>query len=135
MLNTENIPKVDDDEQLARFIVYSNEYRKSDDTLRPRLFMPYSFVALSVNRHRDSNEKELWKIGSHVAEQRKRTLYGRADIKALSCRIEPLDVQPDQLPGNPNHANIIGYPPKKEDQQSLALKLAAAAGKRISRPE
>jgi len=134
MLDAEKVPEVDDDELLARYIVNSNEYRKSDHTIKPKLFMPYKLVALSVNRHRESNEQEIWKIGSQVAEERNRTLYGRADITALSCRIEPLEVQPEPLPGNPNHADIIGYPSKKEDQQSLALKLAEAASPRIARP-
>ncbi len=76
MLDAKNIPKVDDDELLARYIVNSNEYRKKDNTIKPKLFMPYKLVALSVNRHRESNEQELWEVGSQVAEQRQRTLYG-----------------------------------------------------------
>jgi len=37
-----------------------------------------------------------------------------------------LKVIPDPLlPSNPNHANIVGYPPAKEDQMALAKVLAA----------
>jgi len=134
MIDDDNIPPVADDEWLARFIVNSNEFRQ-DDTVRPKLFMPYKFVALSVNRHRDCTEEEIWDVGFEVAEMRQRTLYGRADIKAASARIAPLDVVAKPLmPRNPNHAEIVGFPPAKEDQQALAVKLAAAASKRISAP-
>ena len=36
MFDPDCIPEVDDKELLARFIVYSNEYRKDDDTLKPK---------------------------------------------------------------------------------------------------
>jgi len=134
MLDDESIPEVHDEELLARFIVNKNEYRKSDNKINLKLFMPYRHVALSVNRHRESNEQEIWGIGSQVAKARNKTLYGRADILAASCRIESLDVNSKPLPGNPNHADIIGYPVKREDQMSLAQKLAAAAGNRIAPP-
>ncbi|MEX0867490.1 MAG: hypothetical protein WD030_09030 [Pirellulales bacterium] len=135
MIDVDNIPPVGDDELLARFIVNSNEFRQ-DDTVKPKLFMPYSRVELSVNRHRDCTETEIWGVGYKVAEARRRTLYGRADIKASSTRIAPLGVVLDPLlPANPNHAVITRFPPAKEDQQALAVKLAAAASKRLSPPD
>ena len=134
MIDPAHIPPIADDELLARFIVNSNEYRKQDNTVKPKLFIPYKLVDLSVNRHRDSTGDEIWAIGSAVAEARRRTLYGRSDILASSCRIEPLEVVPRPLPGNSNHADVTGYPSTKEDQQSLAIKLAAAASKRLEPP-
>ncbi len=126
MIDPLNIPSIADDELLARFIVNSNE-RRPDGNVTPRLFLPYSRVDLSVNRHRDATEDETWLIGKKVAAQRDRTLYGRADIRASSCRISPLEVLPRPiLPENPNHADVVGYPPAKEDQLSLAEKLAAS---------
>ena len=111
----------------------SKEFR-SDETVRPKLFLPFKHVELSVNRHRESSEEELWKVGGLVAETRGRTLYGRADIVAIKCREEPLDVVPKPLPDNPNHADIVGFPEKKEDQLSLAQKLASHASRRIPIP-
>ncbi|MGI8980923.1 MAG: hypothetical protein ACR2FY_16980 [Pirellulaceae bacterium] len=126
MIDPLNIPSIADEELLARFIVNSNE-RRSDGNVTPKLFLPYSRVDLSVNRHRNATEDETWSIGRKVAAQRGKALYGRADIRASSCRISPLDVLPMPiLPENPNHAEIVGYPPAKEDQLSLAEKLAAA---------
>jgi hypothetical protein len=135
MIDADNIPAVADDELLARFIVNSNEFR-SDNTVRPKLFIPYKYVALSVNRHRDCSEEEIWNVGYSVAEERQRALHGRSDIRALSCRIGPLDVAPKPLlPANPNHADVTGFPTTKEDQQALAVKLASAASKRMCAPD
>ena len=84
----------------------------------------YKLVELSVNRHREATIEETWQAGYDVAAERQRTLYGLANIRATSCRTNTLDVKSDpQLPKNPNHANIVGYPPTKEDQMALAKKL------------
>ena len=126
MIDPTQVPTIADEELLARFIVNSNEVR-ADGTVRPQLFLPYQRVELSVNRHRDATLDETWAIGRQVAEQRGKTLLARADLRASSCRITPLDVVPQPiLPHNPNHADVIGYPLRKDGQLSLAAKLAAA---------
>ncbi len=126
MIDPENIPGVADNELLARFIVYSGEKRQ-DGTVKHKLFLPYKLVELSVNRHRDAHLEETWQAGFDVAKGRQRTLHGLANIRASSCRINPLDVTAAPiLPKNPNHANITGYPPAKEDQMALAKVLAAS---------
>jgi len=131
VLDPDKIPAIDDSEQLARFIVSRSEYR-GDDSVRPGLFMPYKLIELSVTRHRDATLPEIWAVGRSVASQREKSLYGRSDILAAACRIETLHVVAKPvLPSNPNHADITGYPPSKEDQKSLALKLAASASCRI----
>src|SRR5437762_651947 len=48
MIDPNDVPPVDDEELLARFILHSNEFR-ADDSVTPALFMPYKQVALSVN--------------------------------------------------------------------------------------
>jgi hypothetical protein len=134
MIDVTNVPPVDDDELLARFILQRGEFR-ADDSVTPALFMPYKHVALSVNRHRDATAEETWEVGRRVASQRHKTLHGRSDIKASACKIDSLGIVAKPiLPDNPNHAEIEGYPPKKEDQKSLALKLAAIASNRIPPP-
>lgn len=133
MIDPQNVPPVDDDELLARFIVSSGDV-KANGAVNYRLFMPYSRVELSVNRHRDATIEETWAFGMTVAEQRGKTLLGRADIRASACRIPPLKVvespiEPNESlnrPHNPNHADIVGFPPDKPDQKSLAAKLAAS---------
>lgn len=126
MIDPAHIPAIADAELLTRFIVNSNEFR-ADGTVRPQLFLPYQRVELSVNRHRDAPLDQTWAIGRQVAEQRGKMLLGRADILASACRITPLDVVPRPiLPHNPNHAEVIGYPPRKDEQLSLAAKLSAS---------
>ena len=126
MMDPDRIPDVADNELLARFIVNSNE-KRTDGNVSHKLFMPYKWVELSINRHREATMKETWKVGFEVATLRNKHLYGLANIRASKCRIYNLDVVPDPiLPGNPNHANITGYPPAKEDQMALAEELAAS---------
>lgn len=126
MIDPDNVPAVADNELLARFIVNSNE-KKSDGSVNFKLFMPYTHVELSVNRHREASLRETWQIGIRIAQQRQRTLYGLANIRASNCRANKLDVKPDPiLPDNPNHANITGYPSEKEEQMALAMRLAAS---------
>lgn len=140
MMDPARVPPVASNEWLARFIVNSSEYRPGDNTVKPKLFCPYSRVDLSVNRHRESNETELHSIGREVAVARGCNYYGRTDIRASSCQIDGLTVEArpikddPKVSDNPNHADIIGFPPKKEDQMSIAQKIAAAASKRIAPP-
>lgn len=126
MIDLSHVPPVEADELLARFIVNGNEVR-ADGTVRPQLFLPYKRVELSVNRHRDATVEETADIGRQVAAQRGKTLLGRADIRARSCCIQTLSVVASPiLPDNPNHADIVGYPARKDEQLSLAAKLAAS---------
>lgn len=135
MIEDNPVPEVEDYELLARYIVSSKEFRKIDNTVKPQAFIPYSHVELSVTRHRDATDDELWQIGRDVAKQRSKNLYGRTDIIAYKCREADLTVVPDPLlPENPNHANLIGYPPAKEDQLSIALKIAETASNLIPPP-
>jgi len=136
MMNPDRIPDVADNELLARFIVNRNE-KRSEGQVTPRLFMPYKWVELSINRHREATLTETWQVGFEVAAQRNKQLYGLANIRASKCRIEHLEVVPAPIiPSNPNHANITGYPASKEDQMALAAELAASIeGNWIAAPQ
>ncbi len=126
MMDPDHIADVADNELLARFIVNSNE-KRTDGTVSHKLFMPYKWVELSVNRHREAPMEETLQVGFDVAGERQKTLYGLANIRAGLCRIETLDLIPAPiLPENPNHANITGYPAAKEDQMAIANQLAAS---------
>ena len=126
MIDPGNVPPVGDAELLARFSVDRGHVR-ADGTVKPQLFVPYKWVELSVNRHRDATDDETWTVGRQVAEDRQRSLIGRVDILTSDCRVSPLDVRPVPLEGNPNHTDIVGFPADKPDQMSLGEKLAAAA--------
>lgn len=126
MIDPQNVPMVADNELLARFILNSNE-KRDDGNVTHKLFMPWKWTELSVNRHREASPIETWNCGFEVAAARNKSLYGLANIRASSCRLGTLDVVPDPiLPSNPNHTNISGFPPAKEDQMAIAKELAAS---------
>lgn len=124
MLDPSNIPPIDDDEMLARYVLFSKAVRQ-DGRIKPDALIPYKLQDLSVTRHREATKEEIWKLGQQVAAQRAKILRGRIDIQAKDCRIEGLTVVADSLPDNPNHANIEDWPPDKESQKALAQELAA----------
>ncbi len=62
MIDPANVPPVAENELLARFICYSDE-KRADGTVKHKLFLPYSRVELSVNRHREATLKKLGKWG------------------------------------------------------------------------
>lgn len=127
MLDPAEVPPVENDELLARYITQSGQFRRSDRTVKQDLFMPHPRRELSVTRHREATEAEIWAVGLDVAAVMKRTLYGRSDIQAIHCNTHNLRAAAKPLPNNPNHADVEGWPASKEDKKVIALKLAAAA--------
>lgn len=141
MIDADNVPEVALDEVVARFIL-EKKLVYEDGSPKPRLFYPYKHVELSVNRHRECTQDEIWMFGRGVSEFRNKTLVGRSDIAVEDCTFDTLEVvakpikdHPKGVPDNPNHADIVGFPDNKEDQMSLAQKLAAKAGKRLLPPD
>lgn len=135
MMDAGDIPPVADDELLARFATQSSQFRK-DLSVKQDLFMPHPHRELSVMRHRDATEAEIWDAGENLVRgfDPVRSLYGRADIQCHDCVIGDLRVVTRPIPHNPNHADIEGWPESKEDKKSLAQKLAASASRLIEPP-
>jgi hypothetical protein len=132
MFNPDDVPPVESDETLARYATYAKHIRRGDNTARPEMFMPHPYQDLSVTRHREATEAEIWDAGKGVAMQMAKTLHGRCDINVSACQQNDLRVtaapiaKKDGDGGNPNHANIIGWPAEKAAQKSIALELAAS---------
>jgi hypothetical protein len=121
---------VADPELLARFIPYRRWIRSSDQTVRQDAFIPYPQPELSITRHNNLSEAEIWEVGKAIVEvpvEPPRTLHGRADFIAGHVRFIKLRVDADPMPENPNHAIIVGWPPDKPSQKILAQELAAGA--------
>lgn len=131
---------VEDAERLARMILVEKHLRRDaltgEVTAKPDAFLPHSRVELSVIRHREITETELWAIGREVSAQReafdlsgrKFPLLGRGDFLAGDARAQNLDVVPAEGPTLPrNHADIIGWPPEKPAQMRHAVRIAAAS--------
>ncbi|MCY4261745.1 MAG: hypothetical protein OXC97_00255 [Candidatus Dadabacteria bacterium] len=119
---------ISDDELLARYITSSRWYRKSDQTVKPDAFVPPEDpLELSTTRHLNLSEDRIWDIGQKIATGQSRNLHGRADIKVLHVILQSLSVVSDPTLCNPNHANIIKWPDKKNARKLLALELAKNA--------
>ena len=123
---------VADDERLARMILTERHVRNDAQTElqtpKPEAFLPYRHVELSVIRHRELTEGELWEIAHQVAARRERPLVGRGDFSALDARAQNLDVVPVEGPELPrNHADVVGWPPERPAQMIRAIEIAASA--------
>ena len=117
---------VGSDELLARYALQRSHLR-ADHSPRPDLFMPATDLQLSVTLHIDLSDVQLWAVGKAVAAERQRILYGRADLPTRVCSVQRLHVIPAPFEGNPNHANLVGWPSEKSAQKSIAQELAANA--------
>ncbi|MCJ7779153.1 MAG: hypothetical protein MUP16_12685 [Sedimentisphaerales bacterium] len=114
------------DELLARYITSSRWFHKQDLTVKQDAFIP-SDSELSVTRHLHLTEEDIWKIGRKIAEGMPRSLHGRADVETSHVIAQGLDVVPQPVDGNHNHANIINWPPDKDDRKMCALGIARVA--------
>lgn len=121
------------DERLARFILYQRHLRQ-DWTVKPDAFIPHPRHELSVTRHLQLFEPEIWNIARQVARQTGKTLHGRADVRASDFERQTLRVVPAPVPDNPNHANVSGWPLEKSAQKAIAQEIAHAAGKAREAP-
>jgi hypothetical protein len=120
---------VSDAELLARFIVFENRVR-ADGTIKGDAFIPPPDLELSVTRHGDTSEDQLWERGAIVSAAVSRVLVGRADVSCATVRgVRPLNAVPAPLPEDLHHAHVVGWPPSAEKprQKVLAMSLAAAA--------
>jgi hypothetical protein len=133
MIDPEKVLPVADNEMLARYVTQSGQFRK-DQTVKQDLFMPHPYSELSVTRHLNASDNEIWAVGLDVSKSMGRQLYGRADILADKCRIDSLQVTEKPLVNNPNHADIEGWPSEKQNQKAIAIKLAASASHLIPPP-
>jgi hypothetical protein len=118
------------DEMLARFL-FAKDIRL-DLSIKPDPFVPPPNLQLSVTRHLELSEQEIWNLAQMVAFKRNKPLKGRADF--LTSIILPfgLSVVEDPIEKeNPNHANIVDWPVDKPAQKSIAQEIAAMVGKAI----
>lgn len=124
------LPPVADDEWLARFIWFRNRVRQ-DQTVKPDAFIPPKDLQLSVTRHINLSEEELWNIGQRVAEQAANTpkvpLHGRADLCVRDVSAQKLRTEAAPRDDNRNHAHIIGWPLEKSARKIIAQELAEKA--------
>ncbi len=94
---------------------------RADGTVKAEAVVPFPHESLSVMRHRDLTDAEIWESGEIVAAKQGRTLFGRADFRAeeLPSGLEATPVEPPR-----NHADIIGWPSDRSAQLAQAIRLA-----------
>lgn len=124
MSNDVSMPVVGSDEWLSRYILHKSHVRQ-DNTLKADPFIPHPWPDLSVTRHLDLDKTMIWDIGADVARQTGKTLQGRAENQANVYQNQKLSVITAPAPGNPNHANVTGWPADKPAQKIIALEIAA----------
>jgi len=112
------------EELLARY-VFRKEFVRADGTLKPDPFIPYRHTELSVTRHIGLDDAQIWELGEGVAAARRESaiLQGRGDVQTSAFMKENLSVRPDPIEGNPNHANVYGWPDDKAEQRAIALEI------------
>ncbi len=125
MIDPANVPDVGSDELLARYVLQRSHIRGSDQTLKPDAFIPHPHTDLSVTRHILATDAEVWSVGQQIAGARGRTLYGRGDFRTAVCLKHQLVVRAAPIEGNPNHADVSGWPGDKPAQKSIAQEIAA----------
>jgi len=59
MIDPDNVPEVEADEVVARFILEKKLWAAKTGKPKHRLFLPYKHIELSVNRHRECTEDEI----------------------------------------------------------------------------
>jgi hypothetical protein len=87
--------------------------------------MPHPYPDLSVTRHGQWSERQLWRIGKLVADSIPKQLYGRADVAAGVFCQQKLRVSPDPTEENPNHVNVDEWPADKSAQKIIAQEISA----------
>ena len=123
---------IPDAEKLARFVL-SADHLRADGTVRPNAFIPHPHPDLSVTRHAELPERELWSRGHAVAAEvrakltRLLPLLGRADVTADVYLKQTLRLESAPVPGNPEHVNITGWPADKPAQKIIAQEIAVRA--------
>jgi hypothetical protein len=128
------VPAIEANERLARFILKQSHLRQ-DRTVKQDAFIPHPHIDLSVTRHLQLSETQLWQIGHDVARQTRKTLHGRADLQVSVFQRHQLRVVAAPLSDNPNHANVTDWPADKPAQKIIAQQIAAAAGKALEPPQ
>lgn len=134
MIDPQNVPSVSANEMLARF-VFSSSHVRGDNSVKPDAFIPHPYNDLSVTRHREATDVELWAVGNRIGEERQRTLHGRADVNTGTFLEAGLRVNADPIAENPNHAIAVGWPAEKSQQKLIAVTIAKQSAFRTQTTE
>ena len=113
-------------ETLSRFIFSKSHFSATGHRVKPGAFLPVGNPReTSVFRTDGLDPASIRRIGDPLGEQRAQVLKAWGGVLAGGVFDAGLGVRPDNVPER--HAAIIGWPDQKDEQLSLAQRLAAAA--------
>lgn len=135
MLDPSNVPAIDANELLARYILSERHFSRDNRRVKSGAFLPASNGELSVTRHRDATDNELWHVGRGIATSRQVTLYARGDVLAATCIDQRLNIEAAPIDGNPNHANVVGWPMHDKAARKAIAEQIALVAKFVPPPE
>jgi len=124
-----NHSPVESTEILVRFIYAPFHIRKSDGTIRWQAFKP-AHDGTSVTRQKYALPKIVLQLGEALARFKQKyikqgyvKMIGKAEVLTQHVRNLNLDAKPAPSKRDPNHANIIKWPPNKDAQIMLCKEL------------
>lgn len=117
----DQVPK--HDEVLSRFIFSSSHFTRS--RVKPDAFLPTRDLETSVFRGTGLDRRGIRQAGDAVGLRTNRTMKAWGDVRVGQVFAVGLDLRPDNVPER--HAAIIGWPEQKDEQLSLAQRLAEVA--------
>jgi len=135
MLDPANVPAVEPDELLARYIFSDRHFSREKRRVKAGAFIPAPDGAISVTRHREATQQEVWQVGRAIARLRNSTLYARADVLSATCENWQLRSEAAPIHGNPNHANVVGWPMQDKARRKLIAEEIALAANFVPTPE
>jgi hypothetical protein len=111
------------DEPITRFLTSrKNHFSSKNNVVKPGAFLPYPRTETSVFRTIDLPEERIWNLWKNYVDRGQKPLCGRADLQTRTVIDVKLRLVPDDVP--PRHANIVGWPPEKDEQKAFAIALA-----------
>lgn len=118
--------RVDQQERLTRFLKTKRHFKRAALRVAKEAFMPKTGeTELSVFRTSNLSDDEVWEIGESIIRNTERTVYGGANLIAVSVLGLGLGLRADKEPSR--HASITGFPVEKYERQDIANELAAAS--------
>ena len=106
---------------LARFLRHSKDFSKSASIVKQTAFIPGNEGRLSVFRIDGLMLGDIEALGKqHISK-----FYGWAQLKTADVEKTSLKIDFNNQPER--HADLVNWPPDKEERKSIALELATAS--------
>lgn len=91
MFDPANVPDVDLNEMLSRFILTRQYVNQQTQQLKPAAFVPHPYEELSVTRDREAIDAEIWTVGHAIPTSAEDTAWPRRRARSKFCPAETED--------------------------------------------